>query len=117
MDDLEEIKALEFIKSFGIKGVLQSELWKHLGATSRVGSRIAVKLEEGGFIKREKELFRGRWTFRLFYIKKEIEKIEWDTLNNCPCFLCDSLDICAADKAINCKELLIWMEESISEEL
>ncbi|MHA1230348.1 MAG: helix-turn-helix transcriptional regulator [Candidatus Helarchaeota archaeon] len=114
MDDPQELKALEFIKSFGLKGVLQSELWKFLGATSRLGSRLAVKLEEEGYIKREKELNKGRWTYRLYYIKKEPKKIEWDTLDNCPCFLCEALDICAAERATTCKDLLNWIEESLS---
>ncbi|MHA1751861.1 MAG: helix-turn-helix transcriptional regulator [Candidatus Helarchaeota archaeon] len=114
MIDPQELKALEFIKEYGAKGVLQSELWKFLGATSRLGSRIAVKLEEDGLIRREKELNKGRWTYRLYYTKKEPEKIEWDTLDNCPCFLCSNLEICGIDKIITCKDLLAWMEESVS---
>ena len=114
MMDPQDNKAVEFIKGFGSKGVLQSNLWKHLSATSREGSRIAVKLEEAGLIDRKKELYKGRWTYRLYIREKEFEKIEWDTLDNCPCFLCENLDICARDRAINCKDLLNWMKESIT---
>jgi hypothetical protein len=112
-EEMEE-QALEFIKNCGSKGVLQSQLWKHLNATSRDGSRIAVSLEEAGSIERQKELHKGRWTYRIYYIKNEPEKVEWDTLDNCPCFLCESLDICARERAIKCKDLLKWMVESTS---
>ncbi|MDR3101815.1 MAG: MarR family transcriptional regulator [Methanocalculaceae archaeon] len=36
------------------EGVLQSDLWKELGVDSRTCSRVLKKLEEGGYIKREK---------------------------------------------------------------
>jgi len=61
-DDLE-YKALHFIVNMGSQGVLQSDLWRKLGASSREGSRIALKLENKGLIRREKELFGGRWTY------------------------------------------------------
>ena len=40
-----EHKALDVIANNGKDGVLQSELWRKLDATSREGSRIALKLE------------------------------------------------------------------------
>ena len=40
-----EHKALDVISNNGSDGVLQSELWRELDATSREGSRIALKLE------------------------------------------------------------------------
>ena len=43
-NDLEQ-KALQFITNTGFEGVPQSELWRKLGASSREGSRIALKLE------------------------------------------------------------------------
>ena len=64
-NDLEQ-KALHFVVNTGYQGVLQSELWRELGASSREGSRVAIKLEEKGLIRREKELEGGRWTYRLF---------------------------------------------------
>ncbi|MBD3229754.1 MAG: Lrp/AsnC family transcriptional regulator [Candidatus Lokiarchaeota archaeon] len=107
-----EIEALEYIKTQGSKGVLQSELWKYLGATSRDGSRIAVSLEESGYIEREKELNNGRWTYRLYYVNKNQDEVKWDTLDDCPCFLCDYLDICGTERSTKCKKLLHWMQES-----
>lgn len=36
----------------GKDGVLQSEIWKELGLTSRDGSRLAIRLEKRGMIRR-----------------------------------------------------------------
>ena len=57
-----EYKALLVITNNGNDGVLQSELWRKLDATSRERSRIALKLETKGLILREKELSESRWT-------------------------------------------------------
>jgi uncharacterized membrane protein len=46
-NDLEQ-KALQIIMNYGNEGLLQSELWRKLGASSREGSRIALKLEGKG---------------------------------------------------------------------
>ena len=55
-----EHKALQFIANTGGEGVLQSDLWRQLDASSREGSRIAIKLENKGLIRRERELFEGQ---------------------------------------------------------
>jgi len=80
-----EQKALHLIVNNGHDGVLQSELWRELGASSREGSRVALKLESKGLILREKELCDGRWTYRL-YPKRLPASI--DTIVNCPCLMC-----------------------------
>ena len=49
----------------GKDGVLQSEIWKELGLTSRDGSRLAIRLERRGLIARVKVLKDGRWTYKL----------------------------------------------------
>lgn len=56
-DDLE-YKALHFIANTQSQGVLQADLWRKLGASSREGSRIALKLENKGLIRREKNSSR-----------------------------------------------------------
>ena len=52
-NDLEH-KALHLISTTGDQGVLQSEMWQELDASSREGSRIAIKLENKGLIRRER---------------------------------------------------------------
>ena len=44
-NDLEQ-KALHYVINTGYQGVLQSDLWRELGASSREGSRVSIKLEE-----------------------------------------------------------------------
>ncbi|MEM2099052.1 MAG: transcriptional regulator [Candidatus Bathyarchaeia archaeon] len=106
--DLEQ-KALQFVMKTGYKGILQSELWRELGASSREGSRIALKLEEKGLIRREKELQGGRWTYRL-YPKRLPSSIE--SIVDCPCLLCQDNPRCDPAAAIspkNCTKLTDWL--------
>jgi hypothetical protein len=107
-NDLEQ-KALHFVVNTGYAGVLQSELWRELGASSREGSRVAIKLEEKGLIRREKELQGGRWTYRLFP-KRLPTSIE--SIADCPCLLCQDNARCDPTTTIspkNCVKLTEWI--------
>jgi hypothetical protein len=107
-NDLEQ-KALHFVVNTGHDGVLQSELWRELGASSREGSRVAIKLEEKGLIRREKELQGGRWTYRLFP-KRLPPSIE--SIADCPCLLCKDNARCDPTTAISpksCPKLTEWI--------
>ena len=114
-NDLEH-KALQYIMNVGSKGVLQSELWRKLGASSREGSRIAIKLENKGLIRRERELHNGRWTYRL-YPKRQPVTI--DSIIDCPCFTCPDSSRCEAWGQINpneCEKLTEWLLKLAEEE-
>lgn len=107
-NDLEQ-KALHFVVNTGYSGVLQSELWRQLSASSREGSRVAIKLEEKGLIRREKELQEGRWTYRLFP-KRLPASIE--SIVDCPCLLCQDNARCDPTTAISpksCGKLTEWI--------
>ena len=107
-NDLEQ-KALHFVVNTGYQGVLQSELWRELGASSREGSRVAIKLEEKGLIRREKELEGGRWTYRLFP-KRMPASIE--SIVDCPCLMCQDNARCDPTTAISpkiCEKLTVWI--------
>jgi hypothetical protein len=107
-NDLEQ-KALQFVINTGSKGVLQSELWRELEASSREGSRVAIKLEEKGLIQREKELQGGRWTYRLFP-KRLPSSIE--SIADCPCLLCKDNSRCDPTTTISpkrCGRLTEWI--------
>ncbi|MCW4045915.1 MAG: transcriptional regulator [Candidatus Bathyarchaeota archaeon] len=107
-NDLEQ-KALHFVVKTGYEGVLQSELWRELGASSREGSRIALKLEEKGLIRRDKELQGGRWTYRLFP-KRLPASIE--SIADCPCLLCQDNARCDPTTTISpksCAKLTDWI--------
>ena len=110
-----EYKALKLITNTGSNGILQSELWRKLGASSREGSRIAIKLENKGLIRREKELSGGRWTYRL-YPKRE--PITIDSIADCPCFTCPESARCEPWGAISpntCEKLTEWLLRLIQE--
>ena len=107
-NDLEQ-KALQFIMNTGYEGVLQSELWRKLKASSREGSRIALKLEDKGLIRREKELRDGRWTYRL-YPKRLPASI--DSIADCPCLMCPDNPRCDPSSATSpqsCEKLTEWL--------
>ncbi|MEM1565945.1 MAG: Lrp/AsnC family transcriptional regulator [Candidatus Bathyarchaeia archaeon] len=107
-NDLEQ-KALQIIMSAGDSGLLQSELWRRLGASSREGSRIALKLESKGLIRREKELRNGRWTYRL-YPKRLPASI--DSIVDCPCMMCPDIPRCGPTGNVtpqNCERLTEWL--------
>jgi len=110
-NDLEQ-KALQLIMNQGKRGVLQSELWRKMNATSREGSRISIKLEKRGLIYRERELHNGRWTYRL-YSKKQPVSI--DSIITCPCLTCEENDRCGAGGKITpneCERLTQWILKS-----
>jgi len=104
-----ERMALQLIMNAGSQGLLQSELWRRLGASSREGSRIAIKLQNKGLIVRERELFSGRWTNRL-YLKRRPASI--NSVLDCPCLMCPDGPRCAAWSAISpneCEKLTEWI--------
>lgn len=104
-----EHKALHEIVNNGIDGVLQSELWRKLDATSREGSRIALKLETKGLIRREKELSEGRWTYRLFPKRKPVSL---NSIINSPCLMCANDSRCGAWSIISpneCQKMTQWI--------
>ena len=107
-NDLEQ-KALHYVVNTGYQGVLQSDLWRELGASSREGSRVSIKLEEKGLIRRERELQEGRWTYRL-YPKRLPASIE--TIIDCPCLLCPDNARCDPTTTISpksCARLTDWI--------
>ena len=107
-NDLEQ-KALHYVVNTGYQGVLQSDLWRELNASSREGSRVAIKLEEKGLVRREKELREGRWTYRLFP-KRLPASIE--TIVDCPCLMCPDSGRCDPTTTIspkNCGRLTDWI--------
>ncbi|MEM3577621.1 MAG: transcriptional regulator [Candidatus Bathyarchaeia archaeon] len=107
-NDLEQ-RALQYIIRMGADGVLQSDLWRKLGASSREGSRIALKLESRGLIRREKELRDGRWTYRLFP-KRLPASI--DSIADCPCLMCPDASRCDPASTISpqtCERLTQWL--------
>ncbi len=85
-------KVYKTVVEHGSEGVLQSELWKELTLTSRDGSRLAIRLERRGMIRREKVLDEGRWTYKLTPLKLPV-KIR--SIEQAPCITCPYESKCA----------------------
>jgi len=90
MTKLEE-KAVRLLMKYEGKGILQSELWHKLGVTSREGSRIGIKLEKKGVVKRVREFANDRWTRRLVPL---IRQMDVQMLNGVPCPSCTYDNVC-----------------------
>jgi predicted DNA-binding transcriptional regulator len=91
-------RVYKLVVEHGDEGVLQSELWKTLSLTSRDGSRLAIRLEKRGMIKREKVLEGGRWTYKLSPLRlpAKIKSIE-----ESPCITCPEELKCSVDSVIS----------------
>jgi len=107
-NDMEH-KALQIITNTGGEGVLQSELWRKMNASSREGSRISIRLETKGLIHRERELHNGRWTYKLFSKKRPVSI---DSILTCPCLTCSETFRCEDGGTISpdgCEKLVGWI--------
>jgi predicted DNA-binding transcriptional regulator len=82
----------------GRDGVLQSEIWKELGLTSRDGSRLAIRLERRGLIGRVKVLEEGRWTYKLTPLRFPTDMT---SIEKAPCIICQYESKCSVDGEVS----------------
>ena len=82
----------------GRDGVLQSEIWKELGLTSRDGSRLAIRLERRGLIGRVKVLEEGRWTYKLTPLRFPTDMT---SIERAPCIVCQYEPKCSIEGEIS----------------
>jgi len=111
-NDLEK-QALQIVIEAGEDGILQSDMWKNLGVTSREGSRLALKFEEKGVVIRKKILSEGRWTFKLF---SQTKPVSIESISDCPCITCADIEKCFTGgqmSPINCQLLTAWIDPNI----
>ena len=95
----------------GRDGVLQSEIWKELGLTSRDGSRLAIRLERRGLIGRVKVLEEGRWTYKLTPLRFPTDMT---SIEKAPCVVCQYESKCSVDGEVSpyiCPWLGPWVIE------
>ncbi|MEM3437298.1 MAG: transcriptional regulator [Nitrososphaerales archaeon] len=108
-------KVYKLIVERGKEGILQSELWKALNLTSRDGSRLAIRLEKRGIIKREKILSSGRWTYCLIPLRLPVQIKSIETL---PCIICSDEGKCSPNGLITpykCVRLERWVLQEYKE--
>lgn len=98
--DMEKLttRVCNIVAERGEDGMLQSELWKKLKLTSRDGSRLALKLERRGIVKREKILENGRWTYKLKILKMPVGT---QTIEAAPCLICPVEPKCTIDGEVS----------------
>lgn len=82
----------------GRDGVLQSEIWKELGLTSRDGSRLAIRLERRGLIGRVKVLEEGRWTYKLTPLRFPTDMT---SIEKAPCVVCQFEQKCSIEGEVS----------------
>ena len=82
----------------GRDGVLQSEIWKELGLTSRDGSRLAIRLERRGLIGRVKVLEDGRLTYKLTPLRFPTDMT---SIEKAPCIVCQYEPKCSIEGEVS----------------
>ena len=116
MQKIDYYEVLQLIKNNGKDGILQSNLWKKIGATSREGSRIALKLLKQGLITRKRVLHNGKWTYKLVSNKLPIQI---DSMMDIPCTFCMEQERCGEKKYITpekCEKLTNYLLKIIKKE-
>lgn len=98
--DMEKLttRVCNIVAESGDEGIFQSDLWKKLKLTSRDGSRLALKLERRGIIKRKKVLENGRWTYKLKISKMPVST---ETIEAAPCLICPVEQKCSLEGEVS----------------
>ena len=108
-------KVYKLVVEHGSDGVLQSLLWKELVLTSRDGSRLAIRLERRGMIRREKVLDGGRWTYKLTPLRLPVQI---RSIEQAPCITCPYETKCSMTGVVsplNCPWIPEWVVKEFRE--
>lgn len=108
-------KVYKLVVEHGNDGVLQSILWKELTLTSRDGSRLAIRLERRGMIRREKVLDGGRWTYKLTPLRMPVRI---HSIEQAPCIKCPYESKCALTGVVSplsCPWIHEWVTKEFNE--
>ena len=112
-NDLER-DALQLVLEAGENGILQSDMWKNLNATSREGSRLAKKFVDKGAVERKKVLHEGRWTYKLYSLTKPVTI---ESILDCPCLVCEEINKCfvgGRSSPLICHPLTVWIRPDLA---
>ncbi len=110
-------KVFKLIVEQGKEGILQSRLWKELNLTSRDGSRIAMRLEKRGLVRRQRVLENGRWTFRLIALRLPLDTT---SIEGAPCLTCNLESMCTEDGSVSpntCRLIENWVLVEMSKRI
>ena len=78
----------------------QSDLGKGLKMNSREMTRVLVKLEKRGMIKRAKTKERGRKSYRITMLKRQ-HQINLNDVSWCACLTCQDLERCGRGQPVS----------------
>lgn len=99
----------------GVEGVLQSIVWKDLKLSSRDGSRLVIRLEQRGMIRREKILEEGRWTYKLTPLRLPVQI---RSIEQAPCITCPYETKCSLTGVVSplsCPWISEWVVKEFRE--
>ena len=99
----------KLVLDHGSEGVLQSDVWKDLKLSSRDGSRLVIRLEKRGMIRREKVLEDGRWTYKLI---PQRMPVQIKSIEQAPCITCPYESKCSLTGVVSplsCPWIAEWV--------
>ena len=108
-------KVYKVVVEHGGEGVKQSLLWKELSLSSRDGSRLAIRLERRGMIRREKVLDEGRWTYKLTPLRMPVSM---ECIDQAPCITCPYESKCSLTGVVSplsCPWICEWVVKEFRE--
>jgi hypothetical protein len=80
-----------------------------MSSTGREISKIALRLEKSGLIERKRELYDGRWTYR---ITSKRRPVTVDSIIDIPCAMCDDISKCgegSVETITDCEKISSWL--------
>lgn len=105
----------KMVVDHGADGVLQSIVWKDLNLSSRDGSRLVIRLERRGMIRREKVLEDGRWTYKLTPLRVPVQI---KSIEAVPCITCPYEAKCSLTGVVSplsCPWITDWVTKEYQE--
>lgn len=105
----------KLVVDHGAEGVLQSIVWKDLNLSSRDGSRLVIRLERRGMIRREKVLEEGRWTYKLTPLRMPVQI---KSIEAVPCITCPYEAKCSLTGVVSplsCPWITEWVTKEYRE--
>jgi predicted DNA-binding transcriptional regulator len=105
----------KIVVDHGADGVLQSVVWKDLKLSSRDGSRLVIRLERRGMIRREKVLEEGRWTYKLTPLRMPVQI---KSIEQVPCITCPYEAKCSLTGVVSplsCPWISEWVTKEFRE--
>ncbi len=105
----------KLVLDHGNDGVLQSIVWKELDLSSRDGSRLVIRLEKRGMIRREKVLEDGRWTYKLTPLRMPVQI---KSIEQAPCITCPYESKCSLTGVVSplsCPWISEWVVKEYRE--